>query len=349
MLGGPLPRLLANPDPAAPLATYRLHPDAREAARYVLNPKIRARHDGAQIYNDPKIRLVSDPAVLDTKWADDTWYVERTFYFDSEVTNQCVGRRLRVRTADHVGDLLWDAREHMTRDGRLVALQDSSLSNHIGISTLALLPDGRVPYIRQSPKNNIDGGLIAPSGSGSTDAWRDVGGTTALVHEEVFADQMIRRAMERELLEESFGIETGRVSEPNAMTGAEVDAERERFGLGTRILGYGRYLHRGGKPEFFGLTFVGAARPLSIEGEEQLLHSTIETVQTNLRGPRTTLDELEAFRNALMATFDGLRPELGCSMWANLLMLEAFLASVARRYENRPQAQIDLLAPDLLG
>lgn len=84
----------------------------------------------------------------------------------------------------------------------------------------------------QTDANIASEGLLAPSGSGSLDP-RDLG-----PREEILQDIM-RRGMERELCEET-GIHQNEIHK-------------------TTVIGFARWLDRGAKPEFFGITKLSIA------------------------------------------------------------------------------------------
>ncbi len=108
------------------------------------------------------------------------------------------------------------------------------LTDLVGVSTVAFTTDGKLVTVRQSSLNAASGLLLAPSGSGSLEP-RDLrtpaGEPRPLLHDAV------RAGMERELCEES---------------GLEPEDVRE-----TRLVGFARWMERGAKPEFFGLTQLG--------------------------------------------------------------------------------------------
>jgi 8-oxo-dGTP pyrophosphatase MutT (NUDIX family) len=117
-------------------------------------------------------------------------------------------------------------------DGRLRTIGESMLADCVGISTLAVTADGALVMVRQTSRNVASALILAPAGSGSLDP-RDLGHD----HAETLQD-IVRRGMERELCEE---------------TGIRPDEIR-----GTRVTGFARWLERGAKPEFFGLTELSA-------------------------------------------------------------------------------------------
>lgn len=115
--------------------------------------------------------------------------------------------------------------------GRLRPLAESELSDLIGVSTIAVTRDGVLVLTYQSARNAASANLLAPSGSGSLEP-QDLDGATSL-------QDAVRRSMERELLEE---------------TGLRADQIEA-----TRVIGFARWMERGAKPEFFGLTTLGCA------------------------------------------------------------------------------------------
>lgn len=153
-------------------------------------------------------------------------------YFDSVLTNEACTRVL----TDRQGENLLADLTHMFplyHNGREVHLNDiaqSAMNDHIGISTLAFTRDAHLVVWEQSPQAQQSQNLLAPTGSGSCD-WKDRVASDFLA--------TVRRSMERELCEESGrnGLAVG----PSV-----VDS--------TLVLGFYRWIRRGGKPEFTGIT-----------------------------------------------------------------------------------------------
>jgi 8-oxo-dGTP pyrophosphatase MutT (NUDIX family) len=108
-----------------------------------------------------------------------------------------------------------------------VTLAESDLADCVGISTVAFTSDKELVLTSQTDRNIASGDLLAPSGSGSLDR-HDLG-----AHNDIL-QRVVRHAMERELREE---------------TGIRPDDIRS-----TEIIGFARWLDRGAKPEFFGIT-----------------------------------------------------------------------------------------------
>jgi hypothetical protein len=119
--------------------------------------------------------------------------------------------------------------ELVDRSGRLVTLAASRLANNIGISTLAFTSDDLLLVVTQSQRNVASQGLLAPSGSGTLEP-----GDLTAVGDAASLQDVLVHGMERELCEE---------------TGISIDDVFK-----TRVVGFGRWLERGAKPEFFAVT-----------------------------------------------------------------------------------------------
>lgn len=143
-----------------------------------------------------------------------------------------------------------------TDTGAEYDLRRAELADVVGVSTVAFTADDQLIAVRQSALNSASRLLLAPSGSGSLEP-KDVGDTLSAT---------VRAGMERELCEET------------AIRPAEIAA--------TTVVGFGRWMERGAKPEFFGLTrltvdgaTVAARRP---PGEERLYTAGIVLMSVDL-------------------------------------------------------------------
>jgi hypothetical protein len=150
-------------------------------------------------------------------------------FFDAQCSNGMCTLRITHRQTGTEFDS-W--RALLTNpDGRLNTLAESTLADCVGVSTIAITADGALVLARQSIRNTASALLLAPSGSGSLDP-RDLGHGGTL-------QDIVKRGMERELCEET-GIQPGEIR-------------------GTRVTGFARWLERGAKPEFFGITELSAS------------------------------------------------------------------------------------------
>jgi hypothetical protein len=178
------------------------------------------------VYDGNLIRQ-NDDLIAETLRHDGEITLSKTTYFSLLLTNymqQGVRLGSTGQWIQHPRDLIDDGH------GVLRSLSDSQLANPVGISTLAFTTDGKVVVILQSSNNESASGELAPSGSGSLDL-RDV--NRKLGHRERLVD-VIAHGMERELCEEA-GVKPD-----------EIDW--------TFVLGYFRWMNKGAKPEYVGVT-----------------------------------------------------------------------------------------------
>lgn len=152
-------------------------------------------------------------------------------YFDSFCTNEGCTAVL----VDEKGDKRRGLRMfpvHMKGAGTLHLddLELAPVNNHVGITTLAITADRYIVVWQQGQLNTQDPGKIVATGSGSG----DIGDL-----EPASLRTTVVRGMERELREE--GIRNG-VLLPRAAVAH------------TEIVGFFRWIARGGKPEFVGIT-----------------------------------------------------------------------------------------------
>lgn len=197
-----------------------LMPEFREVAPFVLRGLFQA---GKAIFDGPILGLASDITPPADKEPEPV-LLRRVGYFDGLCTNELGSSVLRSRRQRRV--VLDGPRLVMDSEGRLRPLADSWCANGIGISTVAFTTDGRLLVVTQSRRNVPSGNRLAPSGSGSAEP-KDLAGASSL-------GDVVIAAMEREMREEC-GLRD------------EIDVE-------TRVLGWGRWLERGARPEFFGVS-----------------------------------------------------------------------------------------------
>lgn len=172
-----------------------------------------------KLFNDKKVRLVSDPLLGDNGFLVPT-RIQPTRYFDTLVTNDALNISIRYGLNQNK---IFDGHEFCFRNNEVPECSLSQCANQIGMSTMALTSDHYFIIVGQKEGNAFSQRLWAPSGSGSAD-WKDVSNFKDL-------QEFIKFAARRELAEEC-GLAAGDVA-------------------WTRVIGYGRLLHRGGLPQFF--------------------------------------------------------------------------------------------------
>ena len=154
-------------------------------------------------------------------------------YFDMMASNYLAGHQWRSR---RLGRVVADISRHLIADdGRLIPLNATELGNQVGVSTVALTSDGWMVLVHQGVASRSSAGLVAPSGSGSLEPV-DIDGRDRL-------PDVIAAGMERELREE-LGL---------------ISAAMRDVRIETTVLGYGRWLEKGAKPEFYGVSRIHAA------------------------------------------------------------------------------------------
>lgn len=184
------------------------------------------------LFDDEKIRMnIGLEELQQEKKENQIIQLSKTSYFNSLCTNEIAS--LEFRHDNEVsycldGYSLVISKGNSNKLSRIYTLSESQCSNHIGISTLAITTDNFAILSIQGKKNLNNSNKYNVSGSGSLDY-------TDLEDCNNFAELIIK-GMHRELCE-------------------ECDIPDSRI-IDTRIIGYGRLLHRGGKPEFFGITKV---------------------------------------------------------------------------------------------
>lgn len=208
-------------------------------------------------------------------------------YFDGLITNDFARRDLCRRD----GEVLFRGESVFVDGDRILPLRESTASNGIGVSTLALTRDDVLIISRQGPRSAVWASLLVPSGSGSADR-ADAVRTRSL-------RQLVVGVAERELLEEC---------------GLPVDVPRH-----TVVLAYARLLARGGKPEFFCFTRLDASyEEVHVRRRERSLVLEHEALRIGDRA---------GFRDGVAQFFDERAPSLSTVLRAHAVFLDQALAA----------------------
>jgi 8-oxo-dGTP pyrophosphatase MutT (NUDIX family) len=200
---------------------YRLPGPLQASAPHVLA----VCNHGRLVFNGEVVGMRGDPLPL-VHGAATPVRLHVARFLDSQASNDMCALRITDRGTGEE----FDPRRTLltTANGHLRTLAESVLADAVGVSTLAVTADGTLVLVRQSRHNAASAGLLAPSGSGSLDPGDLGSGRTGMLQD------ILRRGIERELYEE---------------TGIRPDEIRN-----TTVVGFARWLERGAKPEFFGLT-----------------------------------------------------------------------------------------------
>lgn len=187
------------------------------------------------LYNSSLVRLVDDFYIEDLTSIRDAsngvdFRIQKTDYFHGLCTNELAYKRIRF--VRELGTQKYFDGEKIILDGdELLELSQSWCANYLGGSTLALTKDRQLVIAKQPKRSGVNGDRMAPSGSGSTD-FKDF----KRIREDATYEKLVVATMERELREEC--------------------SLSKRVRMKTMIIGHARLVERGGKPDFFGITYL---------------------------------------------------------------------------------------------
>lgn len=182
--------------------------------------------DNRRFTNDKKLCLSKDISMASNHVTCHTGG-----YYDSFVTNQVSGTTLVIKDKIHTTittEHIFPAHEDESGNRYLYDISASQMNDHLGCSTIAFTSDSYLLIWVQGSINQFSRDLIIPTGSGSTNI-------SDVVNHNL--QKTIIRTMERELSEET-----------------SCDEREDKGVQETMILGFYRWVTRGGKPEFTGIT-----------------------------------------------------------------------------------------------
>lgn len=217
-------------------------------------------------------------------------------YFHSFLTNEMTTRIIESVGSNPVpkfgGPDMFPCDQNSAGQYILKHIADSGMGNHIGISTLVHTSDGQLVMWRQSGSSQQNRDQLVPAGSGSCD-WQD----WEHCRESGSLLKFISFAMKRELVEES--------TERGMQLGSKE--------LETKVLGFFRWVNRGGKPEFVGLSKLSLpASALKANVSEVDDPDHLQTVF-----PARNMDQLRACTEELVG-----RKNISIPLWMCLRSLE---------------------------
>jgi 8-oxo-dGTP pyrophosphatase MutT (NUDIX family) len=242
---------------------YRLPVELRELAPVAL----RTMRAGRVIFDGPMLGLRDDLSPAVSGHLRPLRLMQTSFFMQV-----CSAELCQYRIVDRITGVQTDIRleELVSPSGRLVTLAESRLANNIGISTLAFTSDDQLLVVHQSQRNIASARLLAPSGSGTLEP-RDLIAAGA----DASLQDVLVHGMERELCEE---------------TGIRVDDVLE-----TRVVGFGRWLERGAKPEFFAVTrlkiLASDVAAAKISAGEKIYTERVGKVFVNMNRLQEELDD----------------------------------------------------------
>jgi len=146
--------------------------------------------------------------------------LQKTSYFRSLLSNGIADKNVFIND----WPVIKMRNEIIDNRGNLIDLYNSKLSNHLGGSAILITNDSKIVYLKQN-KTRVDKYKTTPSGSGSFNYYKKK------EFEKLTFQEYVRQEVKREILEEC------------ALISDDIPV--------IQICGYGRALHRGGKPDLF--------------------------------------------------------------------------------------------------
>ena len=267
-----------------------------------------------EFFNEEKLCLTSDDLMIEEKKENSQASCHRGTYFSAYLTNICCKKELYGQD----GMVVFDGYDYYpaTEDNFLLPLALSPLCNNIGISTIGITKDLYLILWIQNFKTQGNNGKLVPSGSGSCDwADRKHGGAD-------FA-AVIRYAMQRELWEES-----GKKA---------LSDSPDKIGT-TRIIGYFRWLEKGGAPEFTGVTRIDHEIAGAMPNDEEVCNKDGKEPLHFRLTDRT--------EDALLAAVDKLieRKNICLPLYMNLLFLKQWILAEDLPEKERETAKAERLS-----
>ena len=166
--------------------------------------------------NDKKICLGSDIKQMDNNV--DIYFGN---YYDSVLTNEACGSIYENIVTGSKSKML--SLDSFTSENHILELSASKCNNHIGVSTIAITKDRKILLWTQNSRTMQNSNQIIPTGSGSLD-FQD------LINQNNSLREIVLRGTNRELKEE-----------------CQINLKSI---IETKVIGFWRWLERGGKPEF---------------------------------------------------------------------------------------------------
>jgi hypothetical protein len=219
----------ALPTSRATVAWRRERPVLPASVRPYAFDTLRQRVTAPNVFNGKTVRQDDDLSALVLE-QDGSVPFSATNYFALLMTNYMMDITIRDRASGRCVQQPLQLIDDGT--GHLRGLAGSALANSVGVSTLAITADGKAIVVLQSGNTESSQGELAPSGSGSLDLRDVVKVRSGKATEQLIS--VVRSGMERELCEEAH------------LRPGEIEW--------TEVLGYYRWMNKGAKPEYTGVT-----------------------------------------------------------------------------------------------
>lgn len=216
--------------------SYRLPEEVRTLVPAIMEGTFRSPN---LIFNGELLRQASH---IDFDGPNPSVVVQKVKYFDGQCSHEIVYKQFvspdTIGVAFHGKGLLAD------EEDTLYNLNHSPCANFLGASTLVITRDNKLIIGKQAGYSKANKGRYAPSGSGSVD-YADIKkaakyyGCDKEGAQPLCFNQILTYAMEREFCEE-----------------CNYSLSHAQTCMRSALIGYVRLLERGGKPDYFGLSYL---------------------------------------------------------------------------------------------
>lgn len=274
-----------------------------------------------------------------------------TTYITSMITNEA--SRYMIMREEKIYVDFWEILYPINYNMELKSIEFSTMSNHIGISTLALTKDNTFALWSQAAKTDQEAGSVMPSGSGSLD-WDDY-----MISRGKNLQDVLCYGIARELYEESimrighkihimfftmiipsmyyfrlFGLKPLKwIHKKYEFFFRRPHKKISDLSENTLIIGYYRWLDRGGKPEFVGISKITDFK------RDELRNQKDEVDELDLcKQVIETIDDLEVFCTCVLESPKN-RYRLGTSLSVILERLLFLIRTGRNGGENDDELQ----------
>lgn len=240
---------------------------------------------GKMFFNEKKLCLSTDFKIGDNKIL-----CHKGTYYDTFLTNIISGKELKSNKDDGIiaSAKSWVPIREKEDKYYLKNITTSVMNNEVGISTLGITRDKYLVIWRQNRIAQSSAGLLVPTGSGSGD-WDDMKNSSF--------NETIINAMNRELWEEN----------------GQKNFAKSYNDIGeTKIIGYFRWIKKGGKSEFVGISKLNKEL-IEFSQEKSEVFDRQEYHVPNIEKLKAVIEELL------------VKNDLSVPLYANLLALKDYV------------------------
>lgn len=183
--------------------------------------------------------------------------ISKVGYYIGQCTNEIVFKQF---SNNRKISKVFDGKELLVDDSNVLhELEDSKCANFLGASTLLFTVDNKILIAKQGSYSKSNSNRYAPTGSGSVEWRKD--------YKEIVTSnlcEIITHAMDRELREE-WNL-----------------PDKKSLKIITILIGYARLIERGGKPDYFGISFTPKTfkELLSLSNDETFISSCEDGFQS---------------------------------------------------------------------